>query len=475
MRMLLLLSLSLIILQPETVVAQKKGETLLVVTKDADISVEGKVLKTLHEGYEVVFKDISAPWYWVEHKGTLGWINSTTARTIPEAIEFYTSQINANPSSSNYRYRGDAYLLQKKYQSALNDLDEAVRLDSGSAKNFDSRASIHSKLGNRKQMYADINMAIQLDPTSATRYNNRGVLYASDSKPDKAIADYTQSIRLNPKKAIYFKNRGMSYKKKDDFKSAIKDFDSAVKLLPAYSSAIAERGDCQLELKNYEAALQDYQAALKIDPASTDALWGMALYFDIKKDPQQANQYYENVLKLDPKRYFAYYKIGSNFQSENNFAKAIQNYDRSIAIKPTYRSAHRNRGICYRKTGNYAQALKDFDQAIQISPKHPDAYRSRAWLKITASDPKFIDLAGAKQDLAQAEKFTSPGSWRLAQSFAGLYAAEGKFDQAVETMNKAIALQQEHTTLSEAARQQARDYLALYQQKKPYREIPLKP
>ncbi|MCA9023119.1 MAG: tetratricopeptide repeat protein, partial [Planctomycetaceae bacterium] len=467
MRMLLLLCLSLVILSPNQLMAQKKGETLLVITKDADLSVEGKVLKTVHEGFQVVLKDISAPWYWVEHKGTLGWINSTQAKTVPEAIEFYTYQINTNPGSSHYRFRGDAYLLKSDYQSALKDLDEAIRLNSDSAKTFDSRAKVHSKLGNRKQMYSDINRAIQLDPTSATRYNNRGVLYDGDSKYNEAIEDYTQAIKLNPKKAIYFKNRGLSYKKKDDFKSAIKDFDSAIKLVPTYSSAIAERGDCQLELKNYDAALKDYQAALKIDPASTDALWGMALYFDIKDDPEQANQHYEKVLKLDPKRYFAYYKIGSNFQSQDQFAKAIQNYDRSIAIRPTYRSAHRNRGICYRKTGNYEQALKDFDKAIQISPKHPDAYRSRAWLKITASDPNYIDLPGARQDLAAAEKFTSRESWLLNQSFAGLYAAEGDFDKAVETMKKAIALQDENTTLSEAPRQQARDYLALYQQKKP--------
>jgi len=201
----------------------------------------------------------------------------------------------------------------------------------------------------------------------------------------------------------------------------------------------------------------------------------MALYFDIKDDPEQANQHYEKVLKLDPKRYFAYYKIGSNYQSQNQFTKAIQNYDRSIAIRPTYRSAHRNRGICYRKTGDYEQALKDFDKAIQISPKHPDAYRSRAWLKITASDPNFIDLPGARQDLTAAKKFTSRESWLLYQSFAGLYAAEGDFDKAVESMKKAIALQEESTTLGEAPRQQARDYLTLYQQKKTYREIPQKP
>ncbi len=434
----ILICLLIFILTPSNIWAQKKGERVLVTTNKTDLKVEGTRLKTLHEGFAVTIKDIKGPWYWVNHQGTLGWIKASDAKTIDQAIQYYTDQIRTNPTASNYRFRGDAFRFTKKYQSALNDLNESIRLNPNSAKTYDSRANIYSKLGKRTNALNDMNTAIKLDPNSATRYNNRAVLLAGVSKRSEAIKDYTNAIRLNPQKAIYYKNRGLSYNKIKDYDSAIKDFDTAIQLVPTYADAFTRRGDSYYAQNNYDAAMKDYKKSLEIDPKDT----------------------YTN------------YRVGLINQNKDHFEQAIQNYNTAIRLNPKYRSAYRSRGICYRKLGNYSLALQDLDKAIQISPEYTSAYRSRAWLRSTASNPNFIDLKKAKSDLVQAEKLSSKKNWQLYQSLAALYAAEGKFDKAIEASKKSLALQKEVPTMRKILIQQSEERLKLYQQHKPYREIP---
>jgi len=93
-------------------------------------------------------------------------------------------------------------------------------------------------------------------------------------------------------------------------------------------------------------------------------------------------------------------------------------------------------------------------------------------LRTTASDPKFIDLKKAKDDLTKAQTLSSNKSWQLYQSLAALYAAEGKFDKAVEANQKSLALLKETSGVKKELIQQSEARLKLYQQKKPYREIP---
>lgn len=434
----LLICLFIFIITPSNLWAQKKGDRVLVTTKKADIKVKGTSLKTLHEGFEVTIKDINGPWYWVNHQGTLGWIKASSVKTVDQAIDYYTDQIRTNPTSKNYRYRGDALELKKKYQSALNDFNESIRLNPNSAKTYDSRASIYNKLGKRTNALNDMNTAIKLDPNSATRYNNRAVLLAGISRRSEAIKDYTNAIRLNPKKAIYYKNRGLSYKKIKKYDLAIKDFDTAIQLVPTYADAFTKRGDSYYSQNNYAAALKDYQKSLEIDPKDT----------------------YTN------------YRVGLIHQNQNQFKQAIQNYNTAIKLNPKYRSAYRSRGICYRKLGHYSQALQDFNKAIEISPKYTSAYRSRAWLRSTASDPNFIDLKKAKADLVQAEKLSSKKNWQLYQSLAALYAAEGNFNKAIEANKKSLTLQKAVPNMRKSLIQQSENRLKQYEQHKPYREIP---
>jgi tetratricopeptide (TPR) repeat protein len=57
----------------------------------------------------------------------------------------------------------------------------------------------------------DFNEAIRLNPNNANNYNNRGVAYKRKGHYDRAIQDYNQAIHLNSNDTIAYFNRGDAY------------------------------------------------------------------------------------------------------------------------------------------------------------------------------------------------------------------------------------------------------------------------
>jgi lipoprotein NlpI len=71
----------------------------------------------------------------------------------------------------------------------------------------------------------DFDEAIRLDPKNKTAFNNRGYVYAAKGQYRRAIQDYDEAIKLDPKLAIAFLNRGHASFYGLRFASAVTDLE----------------------------------------------------------------------------------------------------------------------------------------------------------------------------------------------------------------------------------------------------------
>src|SRR5215469_8549694 len=69
---------------------------------------------------------------------------------------------------------------------------------------FNSRGNIYLSQRNYDRAIDDYNEAIRLDPKYAIGFNNRGLAYQRKGQIDRAIEDYDEAIRLNPAYALAF-------------------------------------------------------------------------------------------------------------------------------------------------------------------------------------------------------------------------------------------------------------------------------
>lgn len=100
-----------------------------------------------------------------------------------------------------YISRGAAYLDQKLYPQAIEDLSKAIQLSPRNSHIYSNRATAYMRSGRFMQALDDYNKAILLNPNYYNPYLGRAQLYEVLGNPVAALADYAQSCSMGVTKA----------------------------------------------------------------------------------------------------------------------------------------------------------------------------------------------------------------------------------------------------------------------------------
>ncbi|CAM5512806.1 hypothetical protein MAUB1S_08559 [Mycolicibacterium aubagnense] len=116
------------------------------------------------------------------------------------AMADYARAIALAPDFADaYWRRGKANLLYARdLTAALQDLNEALRLDPSQAEFLVTRASILGWLGQPDPALADLDRALALDPLSVHALTNRGIAYVNKGDPSRALVDFDAALQLRP-------------------------------------------------------------------------------------------------------------------------------------------------------------------------------------------------------------------------------------------------------------------------------------
>jgi tetratricopeptide (TPR) repeat protein len=106
-----------------------------------------------------------------------------------------------------YQQRAYSYANDQRYQDALNDLAEAIKINPRDAHAYEQRAAIENKINDY----------------------------------DKAVADYGEAIKLNPGEIKYHLYRGYIYELRGDLQNAMTDTDAALKINPKNQEAVERK------------------------------------------------------------------------------------------------------------------------------------------------------------------------------------------------------------------------------------------
>ena len=194
---------------------------------------------------------------------------------IPSFVVYYAlvlalGPVLLAPGDANTPYaRGNDYLDSGQFQRAIEDFDEAIRLDAEHVFAYHDRGIAYANLGQLQRAIADLDEAIRLDPRRSEAYSDRGIFYSSLGQPARAIEDFDEAIRLDPQNALAYNNRGVHYFKLTQFQRAIEDYDEAIRLDLQYADAFAGLAMAYAALGRDAEAQQhfDRAVALGVDPA----------------------------------------------------------------------------------------------------------------------------------------------------------------------------------------------------------------
>lgn len=105
---------------------------------------------------------------------------------------------------------GKDFLGREQYKLAVDEFTQALKASS-SATAFIDRGTAYSELKKYDAAISDLNQAIKIDGKNALAYTIRGVVYFRSFKPQQAIADFDRALALNHDDKYAVVNRAGAY------------------------------------------------------------------------------------------------------------------------------------------------------------------------------------------------------------------------------------------------------------------------
>lgn len=311
-------------------------------------------------------------------------------------------------TAQEFHKRGERLLATERYDRALKDLSQAIRLDRKLAEAYVARGEVFRHRGDYESALGDLNQAIELDAESFRAFAARGNTYLDQGRLAEALADFTSAVRLDPTRPAGYNLRGLVYLKQDALQQALDEFNEALRLDAKFAECLNNRGDVFWAKGDYDAALQDYLAAFEADKtfalAATNVGYVLALR---KNDPVEGMRWFDEAVAIRPRDAEIRFYRGDCRVALQQYVEAIMDFTTAISLNERYPKPYYRRGDAFMGLGDYRSALADYAKAIELLPNvgllyyklgralqglNDQANAQAAFQKAVELDPSIADL-----------------------------------------------------------------------------------
>lgn len=261
--------------------------------------------------------------------------------------------------------QGKADISRRLDGQAMQDFDQAVRLDPQRWKSYHHRGVCHALAGNFEQALSDFTKTVELRPAFATAWFNRGEIQYELGRFTEALADYDEAIRLQPDDSSYFTSRGHAQFQLRHFEQALANYDRAVQLDPQNPERLVYRGEAHRSLGQWGEAATDFRRAIVLDARCGHALQSAAWLMATCPDPQYRNKELairaaEKAIEMDGDDDYIYLDTLAAAQAnDGRFEDAQRTVRRAIRLAPPENASPlQQRYALYRSGKPFRQAVE---------------------------------------------------------------------------------------------------------------------
>jgi tetratricopeptide (TPR) repeat protein len=98
-----------------------------------------------------------------------------------------------------YQQRAFSYANDQRFQDALNDLNEAIKINPRDARAYEQRAAVEMRINDYDKALADYGEAIKTDPGEIRYHLYRGYIYEMRGDLQNAMAETDAALKINSK------------------------------------------------------------------------------------------------------------------------------------------------------------------------------------------------------------------------------------------------------------------------------------
>jgi arylsulfatase A-like enzyme/Flp pilus assembly protein TadD len=305
-------------------------------------------------------------------------------------------------------------------------------------------------------------------PESAMAATQLGYVLAKQGKLPEAVASYRRALALDPGSVEAQAYLGSALASQAQWDEAITHIEIALNARPENAELHDWLGMALREKGRPGEALAHFREAVRLGPGLAMAHFNLGRALKQQGKLDEAVPHYRRALAIDPRLAAAHNGLGSALGAQGRVREAIGEFREALRLQPDNEEAHNNLGLALRMTGERDQALAEFTAALARRPDWPGPMSEIAWILATHSDPAVRDPAKAVRLAERAAELTGRRQPVILDTLAAAYAAAGDFERAAATAQDAASLAAAAGATALSGDIGGR--LALYRQKKPYRE-----
>ena len=246
-------------------------------------------------------------------------------------------------------------------------------------------------------------------------------------------------LRNNENNAVAHNDLGVRYLDIGQLQLARDHFGQAMTLDPNYAEPHFNLSSLLIAENNTQGAIEELRRAVEIAPDYAEAhnnLGGLLASVGLVDD---AVIYYRLAIQFNPRHSEALYNLGNVMLSRGMRVAAIQHYRDALSYAPNDAEIHSNLARALTDQNELEDAVMHYQSAIDINPELAPALIGLAWIRATAPAAGLRRSAEALMLAEQTVRLVGAEHPEVLDTLAAAYAAEGRFDDAVATAQKAAA------------------------------------
>ena len=221
-----------------------------------------------------------------------------------------------------YNGRGTVYNGLKQYDSALNDFESALKIDSNNSTAMANEAATYSSLKKYPQAIELLTKAIKINPKYYLYFRMMAEVEESNEQYEMAIVDYENSMNLNREDIDSYRELAKLYQKEKDYSDAEDVLNKLLMHHPNEPKLVIFRATFYRQTEQYDKAISDYAIVCGIDSTDPATLYSYGYCYEMKGEPEQAIELYSRSI-LHKGGEYAYWGRGFLYKQLGQFALAI--------------------------------------------------------------------------------------------------------------------------------------------------------
>ncbi|HPD14446.1 MAG TPA: tetratricopeptide repeat protein [Planctomycetota bacterium] len=303
------------------------------------------------------------------------------------------------------------------------------------------RAEIYLDLQKYEEALADANEAIRL--TNKNPYANfiRGCVYMQLKKLDAAIQELQFAASGMPKHLPSHFWLARCLLMKDRLRDAIEELNTVVKLDARFTTARLVLASAHLQNGYPDGAITTLVDALHFDSRNIEVYRLLGIAYLHKGENERAEQQFAKMLDIDPGAARAHQVLAGIKLAKGKVDEAIDHCRTALEVEPKNVDVHFLLGLAYMRRGRFDGAKAQFENVLSLREKHPGARMNLAAVHVQLRE---LDLA---QEQLQRCIEEDPTQTKPRYSLAKLYLAQRKFDKAEAELTQLLKNESERANV----------------------------